>query len=177
VGGGSQGRPLGGLAPTVSDYVFRALVPDDLPLLLRRWLALPHVTEWWGDPDEQVELIGGDLDHPDMDQFIVAAHDRPFAYLRCYALGSWNEGFGPQPPGTRGSDQFIGEPGMIGRAHGSGFIRQFAGKLLASGLPRLVTDPDPDNGRAIRAYTKAGFHGDRLVDTPDGHALLMVRDR
>jgi aminoglycoside 6'-N-acetyltransferase len=40
----------------------------------------------------------------------------------------------------------------------------------------VVTDPDPDNIRASRAYEKAGFHKDRLVDTPDGRALLMVRD-
>jgi aminoglycoside 6'-N-acetyltransferase len=160
----------------VSDYVFRPLAPDGLPLL-RRWLALPHVLEWWGDPQEQYALVRGDLDHPDMDQFIVAVDDRPFAYLQCYALGTWNEGFGTQPPGTRGIDQFIGEPDMIGRGHGSGFIRQFTDARLASGLPRIVTDPDPDNGRAIRAYAKAGFQSDRMVDTPDGLALLMVRDR
>ena len=27
-----------------------------------------------------------------------------------------------------------------------------------------------------RAYEKAGFRRDRLVDTPDGRALLMLRD-
>ena len=32
------------------------------------------------------------------------------------------------------------------------------------------------NARAIRAYEKAGFSKDRLVDTPDGVALLMFRD-
>jgi aminoglycoside 6'-N-acetyltransferase len=48
--------------------------------------------------------------------------------------------------------------------------------LLTSGTARIVTDPDPDNGRAVRAYTKAGFQSDRVVDTPDGPALLMVRD-
>ena len=65
---------------------------------------------------------------------------------------------------------------MIGRGHGSGFIRQFADTLLTSGIPRIVTDPDPDNGRAVRAYATAGFQSERLVDTPDGPALLMVRD-
>ena len=77
---------------------------------------------------------------------------------------------------TRGIDQFIGKPDMIGRGHGSGFIRQFADGLLSSGIPRVVTDPDPDNGRAVRAYARAGFQSDRVVDTPDGPALLMVRD-
>jgi RimJ/RimL family protein N-acetyltransferase len=35
--------------------------------------------------------------------------------------------------------------------------------------------PDPANARAIRAYEKAGFVRDHLVETPDGTALLMVR--
>jgi aminoglycoside 6'-N-acetyltransferase len=65
---------------------------------------------------------------------------------------------------------------MIGRGHGSSFIRQFVDTLLTSGIPRVVTDPDPDNDRAVRAYAKAGFQRERLVDTPDGQALLMVRN-
>jgi len=124
-----------------------------------------------GDP-----LVSGDLDHPDMDQFIVSVDDRPFAYIQCYALSTWNQGFGPQPPATRGIDQFIGVPDLIGRGHGSHFIRQFADGLLRSGTPRVVTDPDPANARAVRAYEKAGFERDRVVETPDGPALLMVRN-
>ena len=47
---------------------------------------------------------------------------------------------------------------------------------LPHGTPRVVTDPDPTNARAIRSYEKAGFARDRLVDTPDGVALLMIRN-
>jgi aminoglycoside 6'-N-acetyltransferase len=65
---------------------------------------------------------------------------------------------------------------MIERGHGSAFIRSFIEGLLADGVPRVVTDPDPINARAIRCYEKAGFARDRLVDTPDGVALLMVRN-
>jgi len=39
-----------------------------------------------------------------------------------------------------------------------------------------VTDPDPINARAVRAYEKAGFQRERIIDTPDGRALLMVRN-
>jgi aminoglycoside 6'-N-acetyltransferase len=120
--------------------------------------------------------VSGDLNHPDMDQFIVALSGHPFGYIQCYPLSTWNQSFGAQPSATRGIDQFIGEPDMIGRGHGAGFIRQFAEGLLASGIPPIVTDPDPDNRRAVRAYAKAGFQSDRVVDTPDGPALLMVRD-
>lgn len=111
-----------------------------------------------------------------MDQFIVLAGERAFGYIQCYALTDWNTGFGPQPEGTRGIDQFIGESDMIGRGHGSALIRQFVDEQFRGGLPRMVTDPDPFNARAVRAYEKAGFVRDRMVETPDGAALLMVRE-
>jgi aminoglycoside 6'-N-acetyltransferase len=156
-------------------YEFTPMTAADLPLI-KRWLETPHILEWWHDAVEQFELVSGDLDHPDMAQFIVGTNARPFAYLQCYNISAWDAGFGPQPAGTRGLDQFIGEQDMLNRGHGSAFIRAFAERLLTDGTPRLVIDPDPNNARAIRAYEKAGFSKDRLVDTPDGVALLMVRD-
>jgi aminoglycoside 6'-N-acetyltransferase len=158
------------------DYVFRPMTGADLPLV-RRWLALPHVSEWWGDPGEQYALVSGDLDEPAMDQYIVAIAGDPFGYLQCYDLTAWNSGFGAQPKGTRGIDLFIGEPDMIECGHGSALIRAFVDGRHTNGAPRIVTDPDPGNHRAIRAYEKAGFERDRMVDTPDGPSLLMVRNR
>lgn len=157
------------------DYAFRPMTKADLPLI-RWWLGAAHVREWWGDPDEQFALVSGDLDEPAMDQFIVLADERPLGYLQCYRLTAWNTGFGPQPERTRGIDQFICESAMIGCGHGSAFIRQFVDESFRQGLPRMVTDPDPLNARAVRAYEKAGFVGDGMVDTPDGAALLMVRE-
>ncbi len=90
-------------------YAFHPMSPDHLPLI-RRWLETPEVMRGWGQPDEQYALVSGDLDHPDMDQFIVATGDHPFGYIQCYTLSTWNQGFGPQPENTRGIDQFIGDP-------------------------------------------------------------------
>jgi aminoglycoside 6'-N-acetyltransferase len=151
------------------------MTADDLPLV-RHWLGEPHVVRWWGQPDQQFDLVKGDLDEPAMDQFIVTSDARPFGYLQCYDPECWDSFLGPQPGGTRGIDQFIGEADMLDRGHGSGFIRSFVDRLLTDGAPRIVTDPDPANARAIRAYEKAGFLKDRLVDTPDGLSLLMVRN-
>ena len=91
------------------DYVFRLMTSADLPLL-RRWLAEPHVVQWWGDPSEQYDLVSGDLNEPAMDQFIVATQgplgSEPFGYLQCYDLRAWSDaGLGPQPDGTRAIDQ------------------------------------------------------------------------
>jgi aminoglycoside 6'-N-acetyltransferase len=156
-------------------YTFREMTTADL-VLIERWLALPHVREWWGDPSEQYALVSGDLDEPAMDQFIVSADGSDFGYIQCYQLTAWNEGFGAHPEGTRGVDLFIGEPDMIGRGHGSALIRCFVIDRLRKGAPRIVTDPDPNNARAVRAYEKAGFEKVRMIGTPDGPALLMVCD-
>jgi aminoglycoside 6'-N-acetyltransferase len=157
-------------------YQFRPMSAADLPMV-RRWLETPHVAQWWHDPDTQFALVSEDLDHPAMDQFVVTADDRPFAYLQCYDPTAWSDnGLGTHPLGTRGIDQFIGESDMIDRGHGSALIRGFVDCLLKTGTPRVVTDPDPENIRAVRAYEKAGFQKARLVNTPDGRALLMVRN-
>jgi aminoglycoside 6'-N-acetyltransferase len=156
-------------------YAFRAMTADDLPMI-KRWLAEPHVREWWGDPAEQYQLVSGDLDEPAMDQYIVSVDGRAFGYLQCYDLTAWNSGFGKQPTGTRGIDLFIGEADMIAHGHGSAMIRAFADERLTRGVPRMVTDPDPNNLRARRAYENAGFTPVGMVDTPDGPSLLMVRD-
>jgi aminoglycoside 6'-N-acetyltransferase len=158
-------------------YQFRPLCGTDLALV-RRWLAAAHVAEWWGDPQEQFELVSGDLAEPAMEQFVVETGGVPFGYLQCYDLGAWpSEAFGPQPDGVRAIDQFIGEPRMVDRGHGSGFISCFVEQLLSNGTPRVITDPDPENCRAIRAYQKASFVRKHVVETRVGPALLMVRDR
>jgi aminoglycoside 6'-N-acetyltransferase len=155
-------------------YQFLPMSAADLPLV-RGWLAAPHVAQWWGDADEQFGLVSEDLDQPAMDQFVVTTDGRPFAYLQCYDQTAWpDNGLGIHPSGTRGIDQFIGEPDMTGRGHGSSFIRAFLVALIRAGTPRVLTDPHPANARAIRAYEKAGFRKDRVVDTSDGRALLMV---
>jgi aminoglycoside 6'-N-acetyltransferase len=157
-------------------YRFQPMTADDLPLV-RRWLMTAHVSEWWGDAPEQLTLVTEDIDEPAMDQYIVVKDDRAFAYLQCYLHAAWaDNGLGLHPMGTRGIDQFIGEADMVGCGHGSAFIRAFTDRLLATGAPRVITDPNPANARAIRAYEKAGFHKQHEVDTPDGRALLMVRN-
>lgn len=153
-------------------YRFRSMAAQDLAMV-RAWQAAPHVQEWWDD--DPITLASED--EPEVDQYVVAVGGRPFAYLQCYLQSAYPEnGLGTHPAGTRGIDQFIGVPDMVGRGHGSAFIRAFVDGLLADGVPRVIVDPCLLNARAIRAYVKAGFHSEREVDTPDGRALLMIRD-
>jgi aminoglycoside 6'-N-acetyltransferase len=158
-------------------YSFRPASHEDL-ILLRRWLQTPEVILWWGDPEEQLALIEEDLDVPDMAQWIVAFESRPFAYVQAYEVHVWPQiQFDRLPPGAMAVDAFIGEPDMIGRGHGSKFLRQLAEHLTASGAPIVAIDPDIDNIRARRAYENAGFRGDAEVNTDEGPAILMIFDK
>jgi aminoglycoside 6'-N-acetyltransferase len=155
-------------------YAFREMTADDLPMIAR-WLATPEVVEWWGDPDEQYTLVAGDLDNADMLQWIVSFEGRPFAYAQAYQVHVW-----PQPhfahllPGSMAIDAFTGEPDMIGAGHGGVFLRRLATRLRDGGAPVVAIDPDEDNLRARRAYARAGFVGDTLVETGEGPAVLML---
>jgi aminoglycoside 6'-N-acetyltransferase len=157
-------------------YQFRAVTTADLPLL-QDWLWRTHVQEWWGDPVRGLAAIAEHIVNPAINLFMVECDDVPIGYIQ-----SWDphaEADHPcrdQPPGTRGIDQFIGEPKLIGQGHGTAFIRLFVESLFKVSARRVIADPNPRNARAIRAYTKAGFKEIDRRMTISGEAVLMARD-
>jgi aminoglycoside 6'-N-acetyltransferase len=158
----------------IMGYAFRPALRQDLPML-ERWLRATEVVRWWGDPEEQAALLRADLDEPAMVMRIVSLDGRPFAYAQDYAVHSWPQPhFADLPAGTRAIDTFIGEPDMIGRGHGGAYLRLLAEQLRAEGAPAVAIDPDLDNIRALRAYAKAGFHGNTVVGSAEGPAMLML---
>ena len=157
-------------------YTFRRVTPADIPLI-RGWRQRPHVIQWWGPPE--VEDAEDMLSGPEVRMWVVELDGRPFAYAQDYDPHAW-EGhpFAHLPPGSRGIDQYIGEPDLVGHGHGSTFVRQHCDALFAEGAPAIGTDPHPDNGRAIRAYAKAGFsETSGPIETLWGRAILMERWR
>ena len=154
-------------------YAFRPMTHDDLPMV-RAWIRTPEVAPWWdGGVDDDLEE---GLDSADTRQWIVSLDGRPFAYMQDYDPHAWpGHHFAHLPPGSRGIDQSIGVPELLGRGHGSAFIREHVDRLFADGAPAVGTDPHPDNALAIRAYEKAGFRRGEAQDTDWGLALLMTR--
>jgi aminoglycoside 6'-N-acetyltransferase len=140
-----------------------------------RWLGTPEVARWWGDPKEQIDLITEDLDEPLMRQWIVEHEGRAFAYVQAYPANAWPQTHLRQlPNGAMVVDAFIGEPAMLGRGHGSAFLHAVGEKLLAEGAPIVAIDPDCDNYRARRAYTRAGFVEERIAETAKGPVVVML---
>jgi aminoglycoside 6'-N-acetyltransferase len=157
-------------------YSFRPASADDLPRL-RRWLSVPEVTRWWGNPREQLELLRADLNEPRMTMRIVSFRGRAFAYVQDYEVHAWPQAhLAHLPQRSRAIDSFIGVSSMIGRGHGRAYLRLLAEGLCAEGAPLVAIDPAIDNLRARRAYEKAGFRIEAPVATEAGPAVLMVYD-
>ena len=122
-------------------------------------------------------LLREDLDEPHMVMRIVSLDGRPFAYAQDYGVHVWPQPhFAHLPPGSRAINSFIGEPDMISRGHGSTYLKLLAERLRAEGVPVVAIDPDVDNLRARRAYEKAGFSGDTVVESGEGPTILMLFD-
>lgn len=155
-------------------YHFRDFARADLPLVAR-WLRTPEVMRWWGEPGEQLALLTEDLDEPAMRQWLVEHEGKPFAYAQAYVAQAWPQPhLAHLPAGSAAVDAFIGEPDMLGRGHGSAFLRLLAERLLAEGHPLVAIDPDARNLRARRAYARAGFVGEDVAQTPDGPVVVML---
>lgn len=159
-------------------YHFRPATGADFPLLLG-WRAMPDVLRWWGPWDDAEADFERHFADPNIAMWIVEHEGRPFAYAQDYDPHAWDpHPFSHLPRGSRGIDQYIGEPEMLDRGHGTAFIRQQCERLLAAGAPAVGTDPHPDNLRAHRAYEKAGFTAvSGPVETRWGRAILMERWR
>jgi aminoglycoside 6'-N-acetyltransferase len=158
-------------------YGFRALAGKDMRLLAR-WLAEPHVAAWWGDVESELAGIAGHIDSIAVEPLIIELDGRPIGYIQCYDphLEDGENPFADQPFGTLGIDQFIGEPDVVGKGHGTAMIVQFVATLFEEGAPRVIVDPHPGNARAIRAYEKAGFKPVGRRHSHEGEMLLMAID-
>ncbi|AZO32622.1 MAG: GNAT family N-acetyltransferase [Mesorhizobium sp.] len=157
-------------------YDFRPVTEKDLPTIAG-WLAEPHVAEWWDDPRKELAEIRAHISSVSVEPLIVELDGRPIAYLQSYDPHLEDDHpYADQPFGTLGIDLSIGPAELLGIGHGSAIVRQFVEELFEEGAPRVIIDPHPDNGRAIRAYEKAGFRPIGRRRSEYGDVVLMAVD-
>jgi aminoglycoside 6'-N-acetyltransferase Ib len=165
------------------DFAFMPIAEGHLAML-REWLLRPHVAKWWGDAESIAELRAAYVDNlsqPNATRaYIATLADMPVGFIQCYVVKGSGDGWweGETDPGARGIDQFLADAHLLGRGLGRAMIRAFLEKLFDDETVTVVqTDPHPANVRAIRCYEAAGFARVGVVQTPDGEALLMRRER
>jgi len=150
--------------------------------LLRKWMTLPHMREWWGEPEPGLGYIrdmveGRDTTRP----FLIAVNGTPVGYIQYWFIGHHQnqEWLNDHPwlaelsADAIGIDLSIGEPEWLSIGVGSAALSQFVSKLRAEGHQTIVIDPDKKNARAIRAYTKAGFKPVPQLAEKTGNELIM----
>jgi aminoglycoside 6'-N-acetyltransferase len=157
------------------------MTAGDLPLM-RRWLESPHVREWWGEPETELGTIRDMIEGRDTTQpFIFSVDGEPVGYIQCWFIGhhqnaTWiadNPWLAELPADAVGVDLSLGEADKLGQGVGSGALRAFAERLVGEGYRRIIIDPDPANGRAMRAYEKAGFRAIPRLFGRIGDTLIM----
>jgi RimJ/RimL family protein N-acetyltransferase len=150
---------------------FRPLSVTDFPLLLT-WLSTDHIKRWWNDGDntlEKVALHYGTQD-PDVSRFILIEStelgESPLGYFQYYIVSK----------DIIGIDQFIGEADHINKGIGTAAIKLFLKMIIARHKPQqVITDPHPENKRAIRCYEKVGFVYYATEPKEDGESTYMMR--
>ena len=153
-------------------YSFHKATMLDLALLME-WQSRSHVREWW---DADAPYDQDEINDPRVARWIVKMNGRPFAFMQDYTVHGWNRHhFAQFPKGSRGIDQYIGEPDMIGRGHGTAFIGNRIKSLFEAGVPVIATDPHPDNKRAIAVYSKFGFRVSGLPQETDWELILPMQ--
>jgi aminoglycoside 6'-N-acetyltransferase len=158
------------------DFEFRAVTKKDAALL-KRWIALPHWQEWWGEPDAEVLEIMEHLESDSVEPMIVEVDGKPVAYAQTYDPHMEDDHpYQDQPFGTLGIDISIGEESDLSKGIGTEILQSLAAILFEEGATRLIIDPHPNNKRAIRAYEKAGFIAFDTRTSEYGPALMMALD-
>jgi len=149
---------------------FRPLGRADFPLL-QEWLSAPHVAAWW---NECLDLPGVEAKYgPRVDGiepthvFVIEQEVRPIGWIQWYRWSDYSDHAGKlgAEPGSAGIDFAIGELGMTGFGLGPTAIRQFVRQVVfsASDVDSVVSDPQENNVRSLRAFEKAGFRVVRTV--------------
>jgi aminoglycoside 6'-N-acetyltransferase-1b len=146
--------------------------------LLRHWLAQPHVAEFWQETENEAELrekfLHG-LHERGVRPFVILLGRKPIGYIQSSEAAKVGGGWwANEKPGVFGVDQFIGDADLVGKGHRTKLIREFLECLFADhAVTEVITDPDPRNLRAIRAYEKVGFRRESEITTPGGPAILL----
>jgi RimJ/RimL family protein N-acetyltransferase len=152
---------------------FRPLGESDF-FLLHRWLAEPHVAEWWHESLDLAAVRARYLPRIEGSEpthvFIIEYDGRPVGWIQWYRWSDYPEhaaNLGAEPEAA-GMDLAIGEKEMTGTGVGSNAIWKFLKEIVFAepGITAIVTDPEEGNSRSLRAFQKIGFAVTKTVQLP-----------
>ncbi|MEQ4723988.1 GNAT family N-acetyltransferase [Nonomuraea sp. B19D2] len=170
---------------------WRRLAQEDFPLL-RAWLEQPHVALWWNH-ETSMEAVARDFgpvargEEPSED-LLVFLDGRPLGLVQRSRLADYPDYLAslaaivPVPDGTMTIDYLIGDPGQVGRGHGTAMIRSVLERTWEEfpDAPCVLVPVSAGNRGSWRALEKAGMRrvaeGELEPDNPvHGPAHYLYR--
>jgi len=142
------------------------------------WLHQPHVSRWWGDPQQAMDHVMQSA--PEMHALIVA-DGVPVGYL-CWQKPPRQEleaaGLTDLPEGLVDIDILIGAPELLGQGIGSQALQLLLARLRRDSPVRFAgVGTSVSNRRALRAFERAGFRLFREFQDPEwGPCRYLVAD-
>jgi aminoglycoside 6'-N-acetyltransferase len=146
----------------------RPITETDLPLV-SRWLAEPHVAQWWRDPSDlpavrQAYLPSINGEDP-TEVFVIEVAGAAAGLIQRYLVQDdpeWDRAMaatGVVHGCAAGIDYLIGETGLTGRGYGTAAISAFTAMTLRR-YPQagaIVAAPQQANVASWRALERAGY--------------------
>ncbi len=169
------------MQPDPHQISFVPVEPQHYPLL-QKWLDEAHMRKWWGDPDTELGYIRAMVEGRDTTRpFLIALDGAPVGYIQYWFIGhhqneQWikdHPWLAELPSETVGVDLSIGCPEKLSKGIGSQALAAFVDALREQGHDTIIIDPDPCNGRAVRAYAKVGFRPVPHLHGRTGDVLIM----
>ena len=152
--------------PAAETIAFAPVTLADLPML-GEWMARPHWRDWWGEPQTELGYVRDMVEGLDTTcrPFIFALDGEPAGYIQVWQVGphqipEWaddNPWLMELPADAVGVDLSLADGARLSQGIGSAVLRRFIAMLREEGHGAIIIDPDPENGRAVAAYAKAGF--------------------
>lgn len=129
---------------------------EDWPLI-ERWLAAPHVREWWGPTDRILKELKS---HTLEEMALICCDGQPVGLL-AWQVPTRKElaeaGLEDLPEDLVDIDVMIGEMDWVGKGIGPEALRQLLHRLRAEGVPLVGMAAEVANERSLRCITGLGL--------------------
>ena len=155
-------------SPDSSGVTLRPITEADLPRL-SRWLAEPHVAQWWRDPADlpsvRAEYLPGINGTDPTEVFVIEVAGRPAGVIQRYLVADdpdWARAMratGAVTGCAAGIDYLLGDPALTGRGYGTAAIAAMTAQTFAR-YPQadvVVAAPQQANVASWRALERAGY--------------------
>ena len=148
--------------------------------MIRRWLALPAIQEWWGPVTQTEGAVLAALKSEHAIVRIIECDGAAVGYAHAVDATMWGEDLPKDlPAGTWDLDLFVADPAARNKGVGSQALKLLKTEVFSTTLAVAVCIfPSITNEAAVRAYEKAGFVWQSVWNDPrSGPSWFMIAGR